>query len=153
MAPFAVVGSEQVHSYKGRLVLGRQNGWGLVQIEESTHCEFNILRNLLIRFLHYCFFFFSSYHKSLGVLNKFFLFVIDSEQEPDARFNRIDFSHPLRSVSPTTTPWDRYHDWHRFTQREPHLKRAHFFLFTFTFPFKKWNSSLRENKKKLTFFI
>lgn len=49
MTPFAVVGSEQVHTYKGRQVLGRQNGWGLVQVEEPNHCEFHHLRNLLIR--------------------------------------------------------------------------------------------------------
>jgi len=51
MTPFAVVGSEQVHTYKGRQVLGRQNGWGLVQVEEPNHCEFHHLRNLLIRYV------------------------------------------------------------------------------------------------------
>ncbi|XP_046658090.1 septin homolog spn2-like [Daphnia pulicaria] len=49
MVPFAVVGSEQIHNVSGRMVLGRQNGWGLVQVEDPSHCEFHHLRNLLIR--------------------------------------------------------------------------------------------------------
>lgn len=49
MVPFAVVGSEQVHNVMGQMVLGRQNGWGLVQVEDPGHCEFHHLRNLLIR--------------------------------------------------------------------------------------------------------
>ena len=51
LTPFAVVGGEEIHHFKGRPVLGRQNGWGLVQVEDPTHCEFHLLKNLLIRYI------------------------------------------------------------------------------------------------------
>ena len=49
LAPFAIVGSEKVYEVKGRRILGRQNHWGIVQVENPDHCEFHHLRNLLIR--------------------------------------------------------------------------------------------------------
>ena len=33
----------------GRPVRGRKNRWGVINIEDDTHCEFNYLRNFLTR--------------------------------------------------------------------------------------------------------
>lgn len=49
MIPFAVVGSELQYSNNGRSVLGRKTQWGLVEVENRTHCEFADLRDMLIR--------------------------------------------------------------------------------------------------------
>lgn len=49
MIPFAVVGSEMQYSSNGRSVLGRKTQWGLVEVENRTHCEFADLRDMLIR--------------------------------------------------------------------------------------------------------
>ena len=113
MAPFAVVGSEQVHNVSGRMVLGRQNGWGLVEIEDPSHCEFHHLRNLLIR-LH-------SFLGSFANLTIFMDFVLFVLQESHAGFDWIDFRHPLRGFPPTPSHGKWHLDWHVFPQREPHL--------------------------------
>uniref|UniRef100_A0A8B9ZR68 Septin 12 n=1 Tax=Anas zonorhyncha TaxID=75864 RepID=A0A8B9ZR68_9AVES len=47
--PFAVVGADQEHQVNGRRVLGRKTKWGIIEVENPTHCEFPMLRDLLIR--------------------------------------------------------------------------------------------------------
>uniref|UniRef100_A0A8D2DM05 Septin 12 n=1 Tax=Sciurus vulgaris TaxID=55149 RepID=A0A8D2DM05_SCIVU len=47
--PFAVVGADREHLVNGRCVLGRKTKWGIVEVENMAHCEFPLLRDLLIR--------------------------------------------------------------------------------------------------------
>ncbi|XP_062467885.1 septin-12-like isoform X3 [Pezoporus occidentalis] len=47
--PFAVVGADQEHQVNGKRVLGRKTKWGIIEVENPTHCEFPLLRDLLIR--------------------------------------------------------------------------------------------------------
>ncbi|XP_004864877.1 septin-12 isoform X2 [Heterocephalus glaber] len=47
--PFAVVGADQEHLVNGRCVLGRKTNWGVIEVENMEHCEFPLLRDLLIR--------------------------------------------------------------------------------------------------------
>ncbi|PSS27194.1 hypothetical protein M430DRAFT_130462 [Amorphotheca resinae ATCC 22711] len=47
--PFAVVGSEKSIIVGGKQVRGRQNRWGVINVEDETHCEFVYLRNFLTR--------------------------------------------------------------------------------------------------------
>ncbi|CAO2641929.1 Septin12 [Lemmus lemmus] len=47
--PFAVVGADREHLVNGRCVLGRKTKWGIIEVENMAHCEFLLLRNLLIR--------------------------------------------------------------------------------------------------------
>nr|KAF6367028.1 hypothetical protein mPipKuh1_015577 [Pipistrellus kuhlii] len=47
--PFAVVGADREHVVNGRCVLGRKTKWGIVEVENMKHCEFPLLRDLLIR--------------------------------------------------------------------------------------------------------
>ncbi|KAG8539160.1 hypothetical protein GDO81_021333 [Engystomops pustulosus] len=47
--PFAVVGTDEEHQVNGRRVLGRKTKWGIIEVENSSHCEFADLRDLLIR--------------------------------------------------------------------------------------------------------
>ncbi|KAI6054275.1 SEPTIN12 [Marmota monax] len=47
--PFAVVGADREHMVNGRCVLGRKTKWGIVEVENMAHCEFPLLRDLLIR--------------------------------------------------------------------------------------------------------
>ena len=49
MIPFAVVGSELNVIIGGKSVRGRKNRWGVVNVEDETHCEFVSLRNFLTR--------------------------------------------------------------------------------------------------------
>uniref|UniRef100_A0A671P0Q0 Neuronal-specific septin-3-like n=1 Tax=Sinocyclocheilus anshuiensis TaxID=1608454 RepID=A0A671P0Q0_9TELE len=49
MIPFAVVGSDQEYQVNGKRLLGRKTRWGTVEVENTTHCEFAYLRDLLIR--------------------------------------------------------------------------------------------------------
>ncbi|KAL7645697.1 UNVERIFIED_CONTAM: hypothetical protein RMT77_002574 [Armadillidium vulgare] len=49
MMPFAVIGSTLYHEVHGRKVLGRKTNWGVVEVENKNHCDFPILRDLLIR--------------------------------------------------------------------------------------------------------
>ena len=49
MIPFAVVGSERNVIIDGKSVRGRKNRWGVVNVEDETHCEFVYLRNFLTR--------------------------------------------------------------------------------------------------------
>ncbi|POS84013.1 P-loop containing nucleoside triphosphate hydrolase [Erysiphe pulchra] len=47
--PFAVVGSENSIIVGGKQVRGRQNRWGVINVEDENHCEFVYLRNFLTR--------------------------------------------------------------------------------------------------------
>ncbi|KAK7031290.1 Septin spn4 [Paramarasmius palmivorus] len=48
--PFSVIGStEDVKNAEGRAVKGRQYLWGVAEVENENHCDFNKLRSLLIR--------------------------------------------------------------------------------------------------------
>jgi len=48
--PLSVIGSEKdVVTADGRTVRGRQYPWGVVEVENDTHCDFRKLRNLLVR--------------------------------------------------------------------------------------------------------
>jgi len=47
--PFAVIGSNTVVDVDGRLVRGRRYPWGTVLVENTEHCDFLALRNLLVR--------------------------------------------------------------------------------------------------------
>uniref|UniRef100_A0A8C4QDS5 Septin-7 n=1 Tax=Eptatretus burgeri TaxID=7764 RepID=A0A8C4QDS5_EPTBU len=47
--PFAVVGSDQEHQVNGKKLLGRKTKWGIVEVENMSHCEFANFRDLLIR--------------------------------------------------------------------------------------------------------
>lgn len=49
LIPFAVVGSENSIVVNGRQVRGRQNRWGVINVEDENHCEFVSLRNFLLR--------------------------------------------------------------------------------------------------------
>ncbi|KAF5008721.1 hypothetical protein FDECE_5008 [Fusarium decemcellulare] len=49
LVPFAVVGSEKSIIVNGKQVRGRQNRWGVINVEDETHCEFVHLRNFLLR--------------------------------------------------------------------------------------------------------
>ncbi|XP_028912649.1 septin-9 isoform X3 [Ornithorhynchus anatinus] len=49
MIPFAVVGSDHEYQVNGKRVLGRKTKWGTIEVENTTHCEFAYLRDLLIR--------------------------------------------------------------------------------------------------------
>uniref|UniRef100_A0A8C5M7P4 Septin 5 n=1 Tax=Leptobrachium leishanense TaxID=445787 RepID=A0A8C5M7P4_9ANUR len=48
-APFAVIGSNTVVEAKGQRVRGRLYPWGIVEVENQSHCDFVKLRNMLIR--------------------------------------------------------------------------------------------------------
>ncbi|KAK3387798.1 Septin-type guanine nucleotide-binding (G) domain-containing protein [Podospora didyma] len=49
LIPFAVVGSEKSILVNGKQVRGRQNRWGVINVEDENHCEFVYLRNFLLR--------------------------------------------------------------------------------------------------------
>nr|AAN63566.1 septin 3 [Coccidioides immitis]AAN63567.1 septin 3 [Coccidioides immitis] len=47
--PFAVVGSEKSIIGNGKQVRGAKNRWGVINVEDESHCEFVYLRNFLTR--------------------------------------------------------------------------------------------------------
>uniref|UniRef100_A0A8C1AYA2 Septin n=1 Tax=Cyprinus carpio carpio TaxID=630221 RepID=A0A8C1AYA2_CYPCA len=47
--PFAVIGSNAIVEVKGQRVRGRLYPWGIVEVENQSHCDFVKLRNMLIR--------------------------------------------------------------------------------------------------------
>ncbi|XP_053423591.1 septin-9 isoform X4 [Nycticebus coucang] len=49
MIPFAVVGSDHEYQVNGKRILGRKTKWGTIEVENTMHCEFAYLRDLLIR--------------------------------------------------------------------------------------------------------
>ena len=47
--PFAVVGSNMIMEIDGKKTRGRKYPWGVVDIENLSHCDFVPLRNMLVR--------------------------------------------------------------------------------------------------------
>uniref|UniRef100_H2L690 Septin n=1 Tax=Oryzias latipes TaxID=8090 RepID=H2L690_ORYLA len=47
--PFAVIGGNTVIEVRGQRVRGRLYPWGVVEVENPSHCDFVKLRNMLIR--------------------------------------------------------------------------------------------------------
>ncbi|XP_031658403.1 LOW QUALITY PROTEIN: septin 5b [Oncorhynchus kisutch] len=47
--PFAVIGSNMVVETRGQKVRGRLYPWGIVEVENQSHCDFVKLRTMLIR--------------------------------------------------------------------------------------------------------
>ncbi|XP_068025314.1 septin-4 isoform X2 [Melanerpes formicivorus] len=47
--PFAVIGSNTIVEAKGRRVRGRLYPWGIVEVENPSHCDFVKLRTMLVR--------------------------------------------------------------------------------------------------------
>ena len=47
--PFAVVGSNMIMEVDGKKTRGRKYPWGVVDIENLSHCDFVPLRNMLVR--------------------------------------------------------------------------------------------------------
>lgn len=47
--PFAVIGGNTVLEVRGQRVRGRLYPWGIVEVENPSHCDFVKLRNMLIR--------------------------------------------------------------------------------------------------------
>lgn len=48
--PFGVVGSNHVVEADGKIIHGRKYPWGIVDINDSEHCDFLLLKDVLIRF-------------------------------------------------------------------------------------------------------
>ncbi|TPX31545.1 hypothetical protein SmJEL517_g05160 [Synchytrium microbalum] len=49
MIPFSVVGSERNIVVDGKAVRGRRTKWGMINVEDQSHCEFVPLRAFLLR--------------------------------------------------------------------------------------------------------
>ena len=47
--PFAVIGSNCVLQIGDRRIRARQYPWGIAEVENKSHCDFRILRDMLIR--------------------------------------------------------------------------------------------------------
>ncbi|XP_071946266.1 septin-2-like isoform X2 [Antedon mediterranea] len=47
--PFAVIGSNTTIDVNGKKVRGRLYPWGITEVENPAHCDFGMLRNMLIR--------------------------------------------------------------------------------------------------------
>lgn len=47
--PFAVVGSTQEFDSNGKKVRGRKYPWGVIEVDNESHCDFTSLRQMLIR--------------------------------------------------------------------------------------------------------
>ncbi|KAI8900683.1 Septin-domain-containing protein, partial [Globomyces pollinis-pini] len=47
--PFSIISSESEVTVKGKKVRGREYLWGVAEVENDDHCDFQKLRNLLIR--------------------------------------------------------------------------------------------------------
>lgn len=50
MIPFAIIGSDRNVIVDGKPVRARKNRWGVINVEDKTHCEFVYLRNFLTRY-------------------------------------------------------------------------------------------------------
>ena len=48
--PFGVVGSCDVFDVEGKLVRGRKYPWGIIDINNIDHCDFSLLRDVLVRY-------------------------------------------------------------------------------------------------------
>ena len=47
--PFAVIGSNCVLQIGDKRIRARQYPWGVAEVENNEHCDFRILRDMLIR--------------------------------------------------------------------------------------------------------
>lgn len=48
--PYAVIGSNDiVENYSGNQVRGRSYPWGVIEVDNDNHSDFNLLKNLLIK--------------------------------------------------------------------------------------------------------
>eukprot|EP00116_Pleurobrachia_bachei_P014905 sb/3475167/ len=47
--PLAIVGSDRALTINNKSILGRQTKWGFVEVENPNHCEFSLLRDMLLR--------------------------------------------------------------------------------------------------------
>ncbi|XP_072348078.1 neuronal-specific septin-3 isoform X2 [Scyliorhinus torazame] len=47
--PLAIIGSDTEYQINGKRVLGRKTPWGIIEVENVTHCEFPLLRDLIVR--------------------------------------------------------------------------------------------------------
>ncbi|KAI6647186.1 Septin-7 [Oopsacas minuta] len=48
--PFGVVGSNRVIEVDGKLIHGREYPWGIIDINNIEHCDFSLLKDVLIRY-------------------------------------------------------------------------------------------------------
>ncbi|EGD72628.1 hypothetical protein PTSG_04363 [Salpingoeca rosetta] len=51
--PFALVGSTDTFQAGGRSIRGRQYPWGIIEVDNSDHCDYNLLKDMLVRWV-YC---------------------------------------------------------------------------------------------------
>lgn len=54
LLPFALIGCEEEIMVNGRKVRGRQYPWGIVEVDNTQHCDFAKLRFALLRYAN-CF--------------------------------------------------------------------------------------------------
>eukprot|EP00045_Choanoeca_perplexa_P014008 m.162495 g.162495 ORF g.162495 m.162495 type:complete len:384 (+) comp16534_c0_seq1:123-1274(+) len=47
--PFALIGSDAVVEVGGRAARGRSYPWGFVEVDNPSHCDFDLLRNTLVK--------------------------------------------------------------------------------------------------------
>eukprot|EP00056_Hartaetosiga_gracilis_P000775 m.40423 g.40423 ORF g.40423 m.40423 type:complete len:131 (+) comp10351_c0_seq3:161-553(+) len=47
--PFAVVGATDVIEHGGHSIRGRQYPWGIIDIDNEDHCDFSLLKEMLVR--------------------------------------------------------------------------------------------------------
>eukprot|EP01147_Barroeca_monosierra_P000505 gene505-3831_t len=47
--PFALVGSTETFQSGGRMIRGRQYPWGIVEVDNADHCDYNLLKDMLVR--------------------------------------------------------------------------------------------------------
>jgi cell division control protein 11 len=50
LLPFALIGCEEEIMVNGRKVRGRQYPWGIVEVDNTQHCDFAKLRFALLRY-------------------------------------------------------------------------------------------------------
>lgn len=46
--PFAVIGADGEYNVNGRQVRGRKYPWGVVEVDNTKHCDFAQLRHALL---------------------------------------------------------------------------------------------------------
>jgi len=49
LIPFAIVGSDRMMTIDSKFVAARKLPWGLINVEDPSHCEFSNLRNFLMK--------------------------------------------------------------------------------------------------------
>jgi len=47
--PFALVGSNKTYQVAGRPIRGRMYPWGIVEVDNPDHCDFSLLRDMIVR--------------------------------------------------------------------------------------------------------